>query len=149
VKRHGGIFVPYALAIDPVSLRAGTVGLDSKTTNQGKELVFAEPAPLIEFLYNRMIVRELGAEVLDGLQGNITFPKQTGKSTGAWVSENPGVDVSESNLTLAQIAMSPKTYQSTTSYSRQLLAPTRLRGSRTSSARISRRMPHSLWTLPH
>lgn len=121
VPRRGGICVPFTLAIDPVSLRAGTVGLDSKTTNQGKELAFTESAPLIEYLYNRMIVRELGAEVLDGLQGSLAFPKQTGKSTGSWVSENPGTDVEESDLTLSQIVMSPKTYQSTTSFSRQLL----------------------------
>jgi HK97 family phage major capsid protein len=59
---------------------------------------------------------------VSGLQGNVSFPKQTGKVSGSWVGENPGSDVADSNLTLGQVPTSPKTYQSSTSYSRQLLA---------------------------
>jgi len=56
------------------------------------------------------------------LRDNVAYPKQTGKATGSWVAENPGVDVTDSALTLAQIPASPHTYQSSSSYSRQLLA---------------------------
>jgi HK97 family phage major capsid protein len=125
VKRHGGIFVPFSLAIDPSAVRATMAfraGLDSKTATKGAEVVFTEPGPFIEFLYNRMVCKALGAEVIDGLQGNLAFPKQTGKVTGNWVAENPGVDVADSNLTLGQIPMSLHTYAGTTSFSRQLLA---------------------------
>jgi HK97 family phage major capsid protein len=52
----------------------------------------------------------------------VSFPKQTGKVSGSWVGENPGVDVADAALTLGSVASSPKTYQSSTSYSRQLLA---------------------------
>ena len=137
VKRHGGFFVPWNLGIDPALVRAAydrleTLGLVSRagiatalatgTTNQGKELVFTEPGAFIDYLYNRMLLKAFGAQTISGLQGNVTFPKQTGKASGSWVAENPRVDVAESNLTLGQITMSPKTYQSTTAYSRQLLA---------------------------
>lgn len=92
-KRHGGIFVPYSLAIDPAALRRAEAryraGLDSKTTNQGKEFVFTQAGSLIEYLYQKMVVKQLGTETLEGLEGNVAFPKQTGKVTGAWVSENP------------------------------------------------------------
>jgi HK97 family phage major capsid protein len=129
--RHGGLFVPWSirhsmtpetrkrLRIDNISERAG---LDSKTTTAGAELVFTEPGEFIQFLYNRMRVKELGARTISGLRENVSYPKQTGRVTGYWVPENPGVDVADSALTLGSILSSPKTYQSSTSYSRQLLA---------------------------
>jgi HK97 family phage major capsid protein len=69
-----------------------------------------------------MRVKELGAQTVTGLRENVAFPKQTGKASGTWVAENPGSDVADSSLTLGQVPSSPKTYQSSTSYSRQLLA---------------------------
>jgi HK97 family phage major capsid protein len=126
VKSNGGIFVPWSIRLDAASAKRAEdrarAGLDSKTTTKGKEVVFTEPGQFIEFLYNRLVVKALGARTLSGLQGNIAFPRQTGKATGSWVAENPGTDVADSNLTLDQVVMSPKTYQSSTSYSRQFLA---------------------------
>ena len=125
VKRHGGLFVPYKIGIDQhlaaKAERAIRSGMDSKTVGSGKELVFIEPGSFIEFLYNRMLVKQFGCQVISGLQSNIAFPKQTGRSIGSWVAENPGVDVAETAPTLGQITMSPQTHQSTSSYSRQLL----------------------------
>ena len=129
-ERHGGLFVPWSLrhAWTPelqakfgpaVSKRAG---LDSATSTGGAELKFVEPGEFIQFLYNRMRVKELGARTIAGLRDNVSFPKQTGKATGSWVGENPGSDVVDSALTLGAIPSSPKTYQSSSSYSRQLLA---------------------------
>jgi capsid assembly protease len=134
-KRHGNsLFVPYRLGIDPERARAAAELMRSSgmmaagtslavgTATQGAELVFTEPGPFIAFLYNAMKLKELGAETMSGLQGNLAFPKQTGRATGSWVAENPGSDVADSNLTLSQVLMSPKTYQTSASYSRQLLA---------------------------
>jgi HK97 family phage major capsid protein len=128
-KTHGGVFVPFRLMVDPESARKGAelakraaTSLTAQTATKGLETVFTEPGAFIEFLYNRMRLKELGAEVMSGLQGNLAFPKQTGKATGSWVAENPGADVADSNLTLGQVLTSPKTYQSSASYSRQLLA---------------------------
>ncbi len=128
--RHGGLFVPWSLrhAWTPElqtkfgPLLAKRVGLDSATTTAGAELKFTEPGEFIQFLYNQMRVKELGARTIAGLRDNVSYPKQTGKITGSWVGENPGTDVADSALTLGAIASSPKTYQSSTSYSRQLLA---------------------------
>ena len=126
VKRHGGVYVPWSLKIDTQAARRSEerirAGLDTATTTKGKEVVFTEPQSFIEYLYNRMVVKALGAQTMSGLQGNLSFPRQTGKVTGSWMTENPGSDVAESNLTLDAVLMSPKTYQSTTSFSRQLLA---------------------------
>jgi len=119
-KNRGGLFVPWCIEIDP--LAGKRAGLDSKTATTGQELKFTEPGTFIEFLYNRMRVKELGAQTVGGLRSNVAYPKQTGKVSGAWVGENPGSDVADSNLTLGQVPTSPKTYQSSSSYSRQLLA---------------------------
>lgn len=114
VKRHGGLYMPF-----DIEVRAG---LDSKTATAGQELVVDQPGDFLALLRNKMLVRQLGANVLEGLQGNIPFPKQTGGGTATWVAENPGSDVAESNMTTGSATMTPRILQSTTSYSRQLLA---------------------------
>lgn len=133
-ENHGGLFVPWSLrhawsdGLDkkyPGQRFTGMktrAGLSSNVANEGQELKFTEPGEFIQFLYNQMRVKELGARTLAGLRDNVSYPKQTGKATGAWVGENPGSDVADSALTLGSIASSPKTYQSSSSYSRQLLA---------------------------
>jgi HK97 family phage major capsid protein len=140
---HGGLFVPWSIrhivdkelskkypklfemdrSIHGRDFQVQTrAGLDSKTTAAGGALVYVEPGEFLKFLYNRLRVKELGARTIVGLRDNVAYPKQTGKATGSWVIENPGVDVADSALTLAQIPSAPHTYQSSTSYSRQLLA---------------------------
>jgi HK97 family phage major capsid protein len=130
-ERKGGILVPTTIALrggaEHLNRRVGgrlqqRAGLDTKTTGAGKEIVFTEYGSFIDMLRNRAMVIQLGATVLPGLQGNVAFPRQIGAGTLTWGVENPGVDTAESNLTLDQVVLSPKTAQSTTSYSRQLLA---------------------------
>ena len=128
---HGGLFVPWNISAgefvrklprDEKRAIEKRAGLDSATSTKGGELKFTKPGDFLEFLYNQTRVKELGAQTVTGLRDNVAFPKQTGKATGTWVAENPGSDVADSNLTLGQVASSPKTYQSSSSYSRQLLA---------------------------
>lgn len=95
--------------------------LDSGTAGAGQELMFTEAGDFIDMLRARMKVAELGATILTGLTGNVSFPRQTGAGTFAWVAEDPGADVAESDLVLAQIALNARTGTSTTAYSRQLL----------------------------
>jgi HK97 family phage major capsid protein len=127
-ENHGGIFVPWNIGAGSFarkgarSMQQKRAGLDSATATKGSELKFTEPGDFLAFLYNTMRVKELGATTVTGLRENVAFPKQTGKASGSWVAENPGSDIADSNLTLGQVPSSPKTYQSSTSYSRQLLA---------------------------
>jgi HK97 family phage major capsid protein len=118
-EKHGGVFVPWSIGVNALAQKRA--GLSSNVSTAGQELKFIEPGDFLDFLYNRMRVKELGATTVSGLRDNVAFPKQTGKATGSWVAENPGSDISDSNLTLGQVTSSPKTYQSSTSYSRQLL----------------------------
>ena len=124
-ENHGGLFVPWNVPCGEIARKGPNIqkraGLDSATATKGNELKFTEPGDFLNYLYNVMRVRELGATVVSGLRDNVAYPKQTGKATGAWVAENPGSDIADSNLTLGQVPTSPHTYQSSTSYSRQLL----------------------------
>jgi HK97 family phage major capsid protein/HK97 family phage prohead protease len=111
-KVRGGMMVP---------TRMTRAGLDSGTATKGQELKFTQPGDFIAMLRARTKVVGLGARVLSGLTGPVSFPKQTGAASGSWVTENPGADVADSNLLLGTVTLSAKTYQASTSYSRQLL----------------------------
>ncbi|MGA3295274.1 MAG: phage major capsid protein [Candidatus Acidiferrales bacterium] len=126
-----GVFMPWSIRHSitpdiaqrfPQLVPEKRAGLYTGGSTVGQTLVFTEPGEFIQYLYNRMRVKELGARTIAGLRDNVSFPRQTGRATGSWVTENPGADVADSNLTLGAITSSPKTYQSSSSYSRQLLA---------------------------
>ncbi len=111
-KRRGGVLLP------TFTTRAG---LDSATTTKGKETVFAQVGEFIDLLRARMKVRALGARVLSGLTGPVSMIRQTAAASGSWVGENSAADVADSNLLLDLVTLSIKTYQASTSFSRQLL----------------------------
>lgn len=135
-KTRGGFYIPTGLALRGLQPPDDTAradfmrflqtmftraGLDTLTDTKGQELVFTEAGSFIDLLRKKAKVMQLGATMLPGLQGNVAFPKQIGAGTFVWVGENPGADVADSNLTLDQVPLSPKTGMSSTSYSRQLL----------------------------
>lgn len=111
-KGQGGVMVPY-------QLRAG---LDATNSTKGPEVVFDQPGEFIALLRNVSAALTMGARLMTGLQGPVTFPRQDGAGTAYWLGENAGSNVTESNILLGTVPMAPKTLQSTTSYSRQLLA---------------------------
>jgi len=138
-SKRGGFYMPANLRVNPLAEQVrerilaalppeirdqfmSRAALDVQTATKGAELKFIEPGPFIEMLRNRMLVRALGARVLTGLQGDVAFPRQTGAGTFSWVPESPTADVASSNLLLNQLVLAPKIGQSTTSYSRKLLA---------------------------
>lgn len=64
-------------------------------------------AGYIELLRAESVLFQLGATVLDNLQGiPVTLPKQTGGATGYWVGENESI--TESELTTGMISLTPK-----------------------------------------
>lgn len=111
-KRRGGVLIPTMLS---------RAGLDSATSTKGTELKFTQPGDFIDLLRARMVLRQIGARVLAGLTGPVSFPRQTAAASGSWVGENPGSDVADSNLLLDLVTLAIKTYQASTSFSRQLL----------------------------
>jgi HK97 family phage major capsid protein len=115
-KRNGGIFVPMSLS------RVAVAESLYNTATKGAETVFTEPGELIDLLRAASHAVRLGARTFAGLQGPVSFPKQTGANTAYWMPENDGTNVTAGNATLGSVALSPKTLQATTAYSRQLLA---------------------------
>lgn len=73
----------------------------------------------IEALRNGMSITQAGATVLQGLQGPVDIPKQTGVSTASWIGE--GADVSGSKPTTGLVTMSPHTLAIKTEFTRRML----------------------------
>lgn len=78
----------------------------------------------IERLRNAMVLDRLGVRMLTGLVGNVAIPKQTGDSTIYWVAENTAP--TESQQTIGQVTMSPKTAGGFTDIGRTLMNQTSL-----------------------
>jgi HK97 family phage major capsid protein/HK97 family phage prohead protease len=78
-----------------------------------------QPASFIELLRNRSVVMSAGARVLSGLQGSVTIPTQAAAGAVGWLLESG--TATESNATVGQKTLSPKTVGGYQAYSRQLL----------------------------
>ena len=107
-----GFLVPH-----DVLRRDLTVGTASAAGN----LVFtdARPGSFIELLRNRLALSALGVQMLTGLSGPVAIPRQTGGATAYWVAEKGAL--TESNPTVDQINLSPKTLGAYTEFSRRLI----------------------------
>ena len=73
----------------------------------------------IDLLRNASALDRAGATVLTGLTGNVAIPRQSGAATAYWVAESGAP--SESQQTLDQVTMMPRTVAAYTDYSRRLL----------------------------
>ena len=109
-RAAGGFYLP-----SDVQKRDLLVG----TTTAGGYTVATELRGFIDILRNAMVIDRAGATFMSGLVGNIAIPKQSVAGTAYWVAENAAP--TESQQTLAQVTMSPKTVGAFTDISRQLL----------------------------
>lgn len=91
------------------------------TASAGGNLVATDllASSFIELLRNKLALAQVGATILNGLQGNIAIPKQSAAATAYWVGEDQAP--TESQQTLEQVTMSPKTVGAYVDYSRRLL----------------------------
>ena len=109
-RAAGGFYLP-----SEVQKRDMVVG----TANAGGYSVATELRGFIDILRAAMVIDRAGATFMSGLVGNIAVPKMSGSGTAYWVAENAAP--TESQQTLAQVTMSPKTVGAFTDISRQLL----------------------------
>ena len=111
-KQSRGFMVPY-----DVQKRDLTVG----SATGGGNLVATDllSGSFIDILRNAMVLNQLGARMLTGLNGMIAIPKQTGAATAYWVAENGAP--TESAQTIGQVTMAPKTVGAFSDISRRLL----------------------------
>lgn len=73
----------------------------------------------IDLLRNAMVLDQLGITWLRDLNGNVAIPSQTGAATGYWLAESGAP--TESQQTIGQVPLTPKTMGAYTDYSRRLL----------------------------
>lgn len=91
------------------------------TASSGGYLVGTDirPQDFISLLRNRSVVMSAGATMLSGLQGSVTIPTQAAAGAVGWLGESG--TATESNATVGQKTLSPKTVGGYQQYSRQLL----------------------------
>ncbi len=73
----------------------------------------------IDLLRKALVLQTAGANVMTGLQGMVAIPRQSGGATTYHVAESGAI--TESQLTVDQVTMQPRTIGALTDYSRRLL----------------------------
>ena len=76
----------------------------------------------IDALRNASSVMQAGARMLTGLSGDVKIPKKTAGSAAAFVSAE-GVAVAESEMTIGNVSLAPKTLGAFTDVTRQFAYP--------------------------
>lgn len=107
-----------ALGTQTVAAATGQLGL----TSEAAAVVTYTHPEVIELLRNRPRVEQLGARRMGGLQGIIRLPRQSSAATAQWVGE--GAAVTESDLNLDFISVTPHRISAQTAWDMELLAET-------------------------
>jgi len=132
--QRGGLRLPYEVMRSPIpglELRNGQVMAGDRVVmqrdlsisggGQGGNLVGTDmlAGSFIDFLRARTLVFTLGATRLSGLVGNVSIPRQSGKTSNGWVAE-AGAGT-ESDASFTALAMSPKTARGIQDVTRDML----------------------------
>ena len=110
-----GFFIPTRMNFGNARALATT------PSSAGGATVFTQPGDFISLLRSFMACGKLGCTILSGLRGPCSFPRQISGGGLTWVSETPGTDVSDTDMTFDAVTTTPRTGQASTAYSRQLL----------------------------
>ena len=73
----------------------------------------------ISLLRNSSVLAQTGSTILTGLTGNVSIPRQGSSQSAYWIGE--GSNVTESDITIEQVNMTPRTIGAMTDISRKLL----------------------------
>jgi len=114
------ILIPSEVLQRPLG-EAASRAMATTPGSKGGYLVNVQNMGFIDILRNRSVAMNMGARVISGLQGNVIFPRQTGKVTVTWQA-GEGTSVTAADQTLGQLSMTPKTCIAITDVSEQLLA---------------------------
>jgi HK97 family phage major capsid protein/HK97 family phage prohead protease len=114
------VFVPAEVLMRPMSADVMQRAMATTPGSKGGYLVNVENMGFIDILRNRSVVRAMGARVISGLEGNVVFPRQTGKATVTWQG-GEHTSVSATDQALGQLSMTPKTAIVVTDISEQLM----------------------------
>ena len=114
-KEARGILIPADV------LGYGRRDLTVGSASGGGDLVATElmSDSFIDLLRKALVLQTAGATVMTGLQGMVALPRQSGGATVYHVAESSSI--TESQLTVDQVTMQPRTIGALTDYSRRLL----------------------------
>lgn len=112
-----GIVMPWDVMAAPMQRAPQSVG----TASSGGYVVDTQllTGSFIDLVRNRSALLGLNVTTLTGLVGNVDIPKKTGNTTAYWVGED--VAVSETNITLGQLSMTPKSLGGYVDITRRLM----------------------------
>lgn len=111
-----GLAIPsFLISSQAPEQRAQSVG----SSTQSGALVVAEIGEVIEFLYPRTVLREMGANFWTGLSSNVDLIRQNGAAAATWEGEND--DNAETDPTVESVAMRPKRLGAQTIIGKQLM----------------------------
>lgn len=114
-KKPQGIYVPWGV----LATRAfdTTAGVGAKQTT----VVYGS---FIELLRARTLTATLGAQILSGLVGELSIPKQTAGATAQWIAEAGSATASAA--VIGQVPLAPKTVSAYTDITRKMMLQTSL-----------------------
>lgn len=98
----------------------GQRAMATQPGSKGGYAISVENMGFIEILHNRSVAMRMGARQIHGLNGNVTFARQTGTPAVTWQAGD-NVSVTAADQTLGQLSMTPKTCIVVTDVSEQLL----------------------------
>jgi HK97 family phage major capsid protein/HK97 family phage prohead protease len=119
-ESDSSIFIPAEVLTRPLSEEVMKRAMATTPGSKGGYMVNVQNMGFIDILRNRSVAMAMGARNLSGLEGNVTFPRQTGKSTVTWQG-GEGASITASDQALGQLSMTPKTAIIVTDVSEQLL----------------------------
>jgi HK97 family phage major capsid protein len=94
-------------------------GTTAVSLDQGGVSIPTELRGFIEYLKDALVVQQLGAQMLTGLQGNISIPRGKTIATAAWEGENDDTD--ETSPTFESVTASPHRLAAYAQLSKQLI----------------------------
>ena len=93
--------------------------MNAGTTTAGGFTVPTEVMTIVDYLYNKSVLRENGADFITGLTGDISFPVRDNAIGNGWLAETAGS--AAVSPTFAQKSMTPKRLGSYIDLSKQLI----------------------------
>jgi hypothetical protein len=111
-RQSRGITIPQDVLRRDLNVGAATAGGNLVATE-------LDAGSFIDLLRNASALDQAGATVLTGLTGNVAIPRQSGAATAYWVAESGSP--TESQQTVDQISLVPRTCAAYTDYSRRLM----------------------------
>lgn len=114
------VLIPTEVLRRPMDTETMQRAMATQPGSKGGYMVGVENMGFIDILRNRSVAMRMGARQLQGLTGNVMFPRQTGKNTVTWQG-GEGASVTAGDQALGQLTMAPKTAICITDVSEQLL----------------------------